>query len=228
MREERKLNKAIQKDGAETQAEILEKLKLKYPQYTEVIECKQQTPKKRRVAVLSALAAAAACVAVVVPCAVLLPKSDNAGGGNGFRYCAQDEYKKDPSEYTIKEYSEKYDSKIHYFDWYDTGEDCMTAYYVSKADNEVLGLWEFAYLPEVDESVELAVTKTDIYLAEHTLVYESTNEQSVSGYTVKWQVLSNGYAGMLENDGYRYIITVETSQNETRLFELVEELLQKN
>lgn len=229
MREERKLNKAIQKDGVDTQSGILDELKRRYPQYVAQAEPKPEPNKRRRMVAISSFAAVAASVAVIVPCAVLLPNRDN-GGGDGdagnIRYCAQGEYSRNDVEYTIGEYRENNNSNFLYFDWYEYGEDCSTVCYVSNSDNEVLCLEEQVYLPESDEFVQLSITKSNIYLSEFDLtITNCQSEHTVDNHTIKWTTNARGAVCVFEDNGYRYFIQIKEGQDENRLFELVAELL---
>ncbi|MDE7164708.1 MAG: hypothetical protein K2O04_04710 [Clostridiales bacterium] len=231
MREEHKLNKAIEQDGVDTQSEILEELKRRYPQYVEQSNKKQTSARKRGFAFISAIAAAAVCVAVIVPCAVLLPNRNSGtdnGGKDNIRYCAQTEYRAlYDVEYTIGEYRENNNRNFLYFDWYEFGEDCNTVCYVSKADNEVLCLEENIYLPTSEEFVQISLTKTNVYLSMFDVVFADCNsEYMVDNHTVKWVVNEAKARCIFEDGGYRYFIQVEPTKDENRLFELVEKLLQ--
>ncbi|MDE7406388.1 MAG: hypothetical protein K2M89_05910 [Clostridiales bacterium] len=230
MREEHKLNKAIKQDGIDTQSEILDELKRRYPQYVEQSGNKQAPARKRIFAFISAIAAAAVCVAVIVPCAVLLPNRNNGvanGGKDNIRYCKQDEYEKKYVEYTILEYRESNNRNYLYFDWYEFGEERETVCYSSNADNEVLCLEERVYLPENDEFVQLSITKSNIYLSElDTTIASCTSEQSVGNNAVKWGIKEGDALCIFEDNGYRYFIKIKQGQDENRLFELVAELLE--
>ncbi|MDE6029788.1 MAG: hypothetical protein K2F90_05690 [Clostridiales bacterium] len=230
MREERKLNKAIKKDGIDTQSDILEELKRRYPQYDEQSEVKQAPARKRRFAFISALAAAAVCAAIVVPCAVFLPNGNNGvdnGGKDNNRYCTQDEYVIHDVEYTILEYRENNGCNFLYFNWYEIGEDFNTACYTSIVDNEVLCLQEQAYLPQSDELVQLSITKSNVYLSEFDIIIEGcVNKYSVDNHTAKWGIKKDNAYCILEYDGYRYFIRIEEGQDENRLFDLVTKLLE--
>lgn len=231
MREENKLNKAIKQDGIDTQSEILEDLKRRYPQYVEQSHKKQAHVRKRKFAFISAIAAAAVCVAVIVPCAVLLPNK-NIGTGNGekeyIRYCKQDEYSITESvEYTIGEYRENNNLNFLYFDWYEIGEECITSCYTSNLDNEVLCLEERVYLPEKDEFVQISITQANVYLSVFDDRFNFCDkEHKVDNHSVKWSI-NQGYAFCIfEDNGYRYFIQIKKGQDESRLFDLVAELLE--
>ncbi|MDE7107115.1 MAG: hypothetical protein K2O39_02210 [Clostridiales bacterium] len=230
MREEHKLNKAIKQDGIETQSEILEELKRRYPQYVEQSDKKQDSVKKRRFAFISAIATVAVCIAVIVPCAVLLPNRNNGtdnGGKENIRYCKQDEYEKSYVEYTIGEYRKTNNRKFLYFDWYEAGEDFNTSCYTSKVDNEVLCLEEQAYLPQPNIFVQYSITKSNVYLSAFDSTIEHCRmEQNISNHTVKWDVNNSLASCIFEDNGYRYFIQIEQGQDENRLFELVTELLE--
>lgn len=230
MREERKLNKAIKQDGIDTQSEILEELKRRYPQYVEQSDKKQAPVKKRRFAFIYAIAVAAVCVAVIVPCAVLLPNRDNGvdnGGKENIRYCTQNEYYKDDAEYTIREYRENNNLNFLYFDWYEIGEECITSCYISNSDNEVLCLEEQVYLPEEGELVQLSITKSNVYLDVFDLAFERCkNEDSFKNHTVKWDVNNAAATCIFEDNGYRYFIRIEPGQGKDRLFWWVSKLLE--
>lgn len=228
MHEEYKLNKEIKQDGVDTQSEILDELKRRYPQYVKQSGNKQAPAKKRRLAVISAIAAVVACVAIIVPCAVLLPDRDNGknSGKDNIRYCTQEEYEKNYVEFTIGEYRETNNLNFLCFDWYGVGEDFSTSCYTSISDNEILCLAEQAYLPRSDEYVQLSITKANVYLSE----FDSTisiciNKQSVENHAVKWIVNGQDAICIFEDNGYRYFIQIELGQDENRLFELVSELL---
>ncbi|MDE5562515.1 MAG: hypothetical protein K2J01_03085 [Clostridiales bacterium] len=231
MREEDKLNKMIRQDGINTQSEILEELKRRYPQYVEHSDKKQATVRKRKFAVILAIAAAAVCVAVIVPCAVLLPNKNNGtdnGGKDNNRYCTQDDYEvTEGVEYTIGEYRENSNLNFLYFDWYELGEECVTVCYTSKSDNEVLCLEERVYLPEKDEFVQLSITRSNVYLSEFaTTITNCNREYVVKNHTVNWDINDSIATGIFEDNGYRYFIQVKLVQDENRLFELVAELLE--
>ncbi len=228
MRVEKKLNKAIKQDGIDTQSEILEELKRRYPQYVKQSDKKQAPVKKRRFAFISAIAAAAVCVAVIVPCVVLLPRNNGGGigGKENIRYCTQGEYDKGNVEYTIGEYRETNNLNFLYFDWYEFGEDFRTFCYTSNSDNEVLGLEEQTYLPQSDEFVQLSITKTNVYLDVLDLIIgKCQNEDYVDNHKVAWSVAGEYATCIFENSGYRYFIQIEQGKDENRLFELVAELL---
>lgn len=230
MREENKLNKAIKQDGIDTQSEILEGLKRRYPQYVEQSDKKQVPTRKRRFAFISAIAAAAVCVAIIVPCAVLLPNRNNGaetGGKENIRYCAQGEYEQSPMQYTIGEYRKNNNLKFLYFDWYEFGEEFETVCYISNSDNEVLCLEEQVYLPEEGELVKLSITKANTYLSAFDFTLKSCNkEQLVYKHLVKWSVNEEDAACIFVDNGYRYFIQILQGQDENRLFELVTELLE--
>lgn len=230
MREEDKLNKAIKQDGIDTQSEILEELKRRYPQYVEQSDKKHAPVRKRRFAFISAIAAAAVCVAVIVPCAVLLPNRDNGAGNGGkenIRYCAHDEYRKDNVEYTLIEYRENKKLNYLYFDWYELCEERRTCCYVSNVNKEVLGLEEQVYLPQLDEVVQLSITKVNIYLSTFdSIISNCQSQQSIDNHVVKWGVKGEDAACIFEDNGYRYFIQIKSGQDENRLFELVVELLE--
>lgn len=230
MRAEQKLNKAIKKDGVDTQSEIREELKRRYPQYFEQSAGKKQAPvKKRKTAVIFAFAAVAVCAAIVVPCAVLLPNRGstvNNGGNESNRYCTQDDYHKENAEYTIGEYRENNNRNFLYFDWYEYGEDCSTVCYISNSDNEVLGLEENIYLPESDEFVRLSLTKANVYLSVFDVIIADCNsEYTVDNHTVKWVVNEAKSLCIFEDGGYRYFIQILPGEDENRLFDMVAELL---
>ena len=230
MREERKLNKAIKQDGIDTQSEILENLKRRYPQYVKQSDTKQTPVKKRRFAIISAIASVAVCAAIVVPCAVLLPNRNNGGDNGGkdnIRYCAQGEYEKIEVQYTIGEYRENNDLSFLYFDWYKLGEDCKTFCYTSILDNELLCLAEQAYLPQSDEVVQLSITKSNVYLSEFdTTISNCDSEYTVENHTVKWSITGAEAICIFEDKEYRYFIRIVQGSDENRLFELVAELLE--
>lgn len=230
MREEKKLNKAIRQDGIDTQSEILDELKRRYPQYVEQSDKKQATVKKRRFAFISAVAAAAVCVAIIVPCAVLLPKNNNSGNNgenDNIRYCAQGEYTKQQYEYTIFDYRENNNLNFLYFNWYELGEDCITYCYTSNSNNEVLGLEEQAYLPQSDEFVQLSITKKNVFLEEFDSVLASCqSERTVDNVLVKWGVKGANALCLFEDGGYRYFLQIKQGKDENRLFELVTELFE--
>lgn len=231
MREENKLNKAIKQDGIETQKDILDELKRRYPQYVGQSGKKQAPVRKRRIAVISALAAVVACVAIIVPCAVLLPNRNNSPGAgkNNDRYCTQKEYEKSPVQYTIKEYRENHKLNFLYFDWYELGEGRETVCFISNVDNEVLCLEEQVYLPEKDEFVQLSITKSNVYLSEFDATRANcTGKQTVYNHTVKFDVTGTVATGIIEDNGYRYFVQVFPVQDEESLFDKVKELLEKN
>ncbi|MDE6201032.1 MAG: hypothetical protein K2M47_04045 [Clostridiales bacterium] len=232
MREEQKLNKAIKQDGIDTQSDILDELKRRYPQYVAQSEKKQITAKKRKFAFFSAIAAAVVCVAVIVPCVVLLPNRDNGAGNGGkedVRYCTQAEYEKRYADYTIGEYRTSNNRDFLYFDWYEFGEDFSTICYINKSDEEVLGLEEQAYLPQSSEVVQLSITKANVYLSIFDSTIEYCNmERNVSNHLVKWSINAKEATCIFEDNGYRYFIQIAQGQDENRLFELVAELLEKN
>ena len=226
MREEYKINKAIKQDGIDTQSDLLDELKRRYPQYVEPSVNKQVPVRKKRAAVIFALAAAAACLAIIVPCAVLLPNHNN--GNENDRYCGIDDYRiLYDVEYTIGEYRENKNRNFLCFDWYEWGEDCNTVYYVSNSDNEVLCLEENIYLPQSDEFVQLSITKANVYLSAFDSIIEYCNlKHTVSNHTVKWTIKEEYAFCLFEDGGYRYFIRVEQGKDENRLFELVTELLE--
>ena len=229
MREERKLNKAIKQDGIETQSEILEELKRRYPQYVKQSDNKQAPARKRRFAFISAIAAVVVCVAIIVPCAVLLPNRNNGGngGGDNIRYCTQSDYKKDDVDFTIAEYRASHSLEFLYFDWYEIGEEFITSCYTSNSDNEVLCIEELAYLPQSNEFIQLSITKTNVYLSTFdSTISGCTNEQSVGNHAVKWAIRGEGATCIFEDNGFRYFIRIKQGQDENRLFELVAELLE--
>ncbi|MDE5592638.1 MAG: hypothetical protein K2I75_01755 [Clostridiales bacterium] len=230
MREENKLNKLIKQDGIDTQSDILEELKRRYPQYVEQSGNKRVTARKRKFAFISAIAAVAVCVAVIVPCVVLLPNRNDgigSGGKENIRYCTQSEYEKSNVQYTIGEYRENNNLNFLYFDWYDFGDEFNTYCYTSHSDNEVLCLEEQAYLPEKDEFVQLSITKANVYLSTFdSTISNCTNEQTIGNHTVKWRVKGEEATCVFEDDGYRYFIQVKPAEDENRLFELVTELLE--
>ncbi|MBD5131276.1 MAG: hypothetical protein HDT28_01585 [Clostridiales bacterium] len=233
MREENKLNRAIKQDGANTQADILDELRRRYPQYIDQSDSPKVSVRKKRVAVISAFAVVAVCAAIVVPCAVLLPNRDNGGNNDGdgnIRYCTQDEYSVvDDVEYTIGEYCEGNNFNFLYFDWYESGEDRYTSCYISNLDNEVLCLKERVYLPQSDEMVQLSITKSNVYLSIFDFNLDSCDkEHTVNNHVVKWSVDIEEAVCIFEDGGYRYFISIEQGQDENRLFELVAELLEKN
>lgn len=230
MREERKLNKAIKQDGINTQSEILEELKRRYPQYVEQSDKKQAPARKRILAFISAIATVVVCVAIVVPCVVLLPNR-NSGAGNGgkdnIRYCTQEEYEKNDADYTIGEYRENHNLHFLYFDWYEVGEDFNTYCYTSNADNEILCLEEQTYLPQSNEFVQLSITRANVYLSEFDQpIKKCKNEHVYKNHLLKWSVNDTASTCILENNGYRYFIQILQGQDENRLFELVAELLE--
>lgn len=229
MHEERKLNKLIKQDGIDTQSEILDELKRRYPQYVAQSDKKQSAVKKRKFAFIYALAVAA-CVAIVVPCAVLLPNkndgSDNCGKAND-RYCTQDEYSMYYVDYTIEEYRESNRRDFLYFDWYEFGEGLETVCYTSNEDNEVLCLEERVYLPEKDEFVQLSITKKNVYLSVHDSVFTYCDiEQEIRNHLVKWAIKEANSFCIVEDKGYRYFIQIVQGEDENRLFELVAELFE--
>ncbi len=227
MRQERKLEKAIQRDGEQSQSDILDELKRRYPQYTKQADSKQATVKKRRIAVFSSLAAVAACLAIILPCSLLLPNHQPNGGGSENYYCAIGQYEKIASEYTLREYSEIHNSNISYFDWYDTAEDCFTECFIRIKSKKTLGIQESAYNPETDEFIELSVTKSNVYLGGLESYFQScVNEQVVFNCLVRWNVIIDYSICIFEHNGYRYFIKIDGGQDENRLFELVEDLLQ--
>lgn len=232
MREEHKLNKAIKQDGVDTQSEILDELKRRYPQYVEQSDKKRVDVRKRKRAFIFAFAAVVACTAIVVPCSVLLPDRNNGGngGGNGnIRYCTQRDYSKADVEYTIGEYRENNNLNFLYFDWYELCEERRTFCYTSNSDNEVLCLAENVYLPESDEFVQLSITKENVYLSEFDqFIDRCKNERSFYSHVVKWVVNEDDAISIFEHGGYRYFIRVLVGQDENRLFEFVAELLGKN
>lgn len=228
MREEQKINKALERDGINTQSEILDELKRRYPQYVKQSETKREPNKKRRVAVIATLAAVAASVAIIVPCALLLPNKGDDGKND--YYCAQGEYSEGACEYTLREYSENYcGGNILYFDWYDVAEDLITTCYIRNNDKEVLCVEECGYLVDSDELIYLSVTKSNVYLSMFDAkINECKKKQSVDDHTVKWNLNGNEVACIFEDSGYRYFIRIPQGQDENRLFELVTELLEKN
>ena len=229
MREERKLEKMIQRDGERTQSDILDELKRRYPQYTKRTGKKQSAVKKRRVAVLSTFAAVAACLAIILPCSLLLPNKQPTGGGSNIYYCSFEEYEKSLSESTLREYSKNNDYSILFFDWYNTAEELLTNNFVRITDKQVLCVQELAYNPVTDEILMISVTKANVYLDEFdTLIDTCKNEHTVLTKTVKWYVADDGAYCIFEHNGYRYFIKIEAGQDENRLFALVEELLVKN
>lgn len=229
MREEKKLKKAIMQDGIDTQADILEELKRRYPQYVRQSDSKQPRAAKRRVAVFSALAAVAVCAAIIVPCAVLLPNRSNNGGNDNYRYCTQDEYSKNRVEYTILEYRENNNLNFLYFDWYEFCEDRNTFCYTSKSDNEVLGLEEQVFLPELDKTVQLSITKANIYLSAFAITIDNCKtHQIIQNHTISWNIDSQDAFCIFEDGGYRYFIQILQEQDENMLFDLVDKLLETN
>lgn len=228
MRQERKLEKAIQRDGAQTQSDILEELKRRYPQYTKQESNKQPAIKKRRIAVFSSLAAVAACLAIILPCALLLPNRSPHGGGSDIYYCSAEEYKVIPSKYTLAEYSKKYNGSILYFKWYETVEEPSTNSFVRISDDKILCVQESAYNPETDEVIMISVTKVGVYLDEFDIdIQNCKSKRIVTDTLVKWNKDIDYSICIFENNGYRYFLQIEAGQDENRLFALVDELLQK-
>lgn len=230
MREEHKLNKAIQQNGVDTQSDILDELKRRYPQYAEQPEDKQVPVRRRRFAFISAVAAVAVCVAIVVPCAVLLPNRNTDSGNGGkenIRYCKQGEYDENVAQYTIREYREDNNRNFLYFDWYETGEDIYTVCYISNVDDEVLCLEEQAYLSDKDEFVQLSITKSNVYLSKFDTSFQRCQWiKSVDNHEVKWAISLTNALCIFEDNGYRYFILIDQEQDENKLFELVAELLE--
>lgn len=224
MREEDKLYKAIKQDGIDTQSEILEELKRRYPQYVEQSNSQNVSVGKRKIAIISALATVAVCLAIVLPCVLLLPNHDD---GDNIRYCAQGEYEKSSVQYTIGEYREQSGLKFLYFDWYEQGEDCSTSFYISNSGDEVLCWEESIYLIQSNEFVQLSITKDNVYLSAFDFNIKSCDEEHVvDNHTVKWAVIGDVALSIFEDNGYRYFIQIEEGQDENRLFELVAELLE--
>ena len=231
MREEQKLNNALERDGINTQTEILNELKLRYPQYVKQSDIKSNKNTKRKVAIISSLAAVAASVAIIVPCAVLLPNKGGSGNNNvnNDYYCEQGEYSLGDFEYTLREYNENCGGNILYFDWYDIAEAYQTDCYVRNADNEILCIEEWMFLAESDELIYLSVTKSNVYLSMFDYTIKHCNkEQSVDNHTVKWTIDTSNALCIFEDHGYRYFIQISQGQDENRLFKLVSELLKKN
>lgn len=227
MRAERKLKKAIMRDGIGTQSDMLEELKRKYPQYVERSD-ENERNKRRKPALIISLAATAACAAIIVPCAVLLPNRNGNDDHGKILYCTQDEYEAVDVNYTIEQYRQENGLNFLYFDWYEIGEDCTTIGFISKVDSEVLCLSESVFLPQQEEFVQLSITKDIVYLSEFdTTISSCNNEQQVSGHTVKWGTTETEVQCIFEENGYRYFIRVLPGQDENRLFELVGELLEK-
>ena len=227
MREERKLENAIQRDGEQSKSKVLEEIKRRYPQYNEQAVNKQTAIKKRRLAVFSTLATVAASLAIILPCALLLPNRNSGGGGSDIYYCSAEEYKVIESEYTLKSYNEKNNGNILFFDWYDTAEERVTSCYVRIEDEKILGMQESAYRPETDEFIELSVTKSNVFLDSlDSIIQSCVYEHNVNDFLVKWRVDVDYANCIFENAGYRYFIQIAEGQDENRLFALVEELLQ--
>lgn len=228
MREEKKVIEAIKQDGINTQGDILEKLKRKYPQYTERSDGKKKRSKKRKTTLIISFAALAACAAIIVPCAVLLPDKDE---NNDIitRYCTQNEYSKEKSEYTMRDHSENTGGNILYFDWYDELEDYTAYRYVDNVDNEILCFGESVFWVNFGDPIIFYVTKSNVYLSMFdNMIANCKNEQIVGDHAVKWVVNENSAQCIFEDNGNRYFITILQSQDENRLFELVGELLGKD
>lgn len=236
---EKDLHKIIRDGGARDNTLLVDALKAKHPELAtaEASAHDRNRIYKRLTAVFTTLSVAEAVALVLVPSLLLsggnssLPPADNGvitpsnydwwgGYGGG----SPDYQETRTNYYSLQEYNQANNTSFLFFSTVDYD---YRIYEISSAyTDEFLGLQiDFKYEYD-EESIGYKVCDKGVtidLLSSHISI--CTNESAISDCTVKWGETAWGSSyGIFSYDNYDYYIFV--SNDKSRLFELIQELLE--
>ncbi len=227
MFEERKLLKLMEKDCEERRERNLQRLKEMHPELFPAVEKSEKKKfNKKWFGLIVPTASVAAGLAIVLPI-VLVGNNAVVPPQPNDRYCSLSEYSLVQVDETIEQYNENSGECYCYFDWYDVSEDIYSSHYVDNDSQEILGVTENMYNYVLNEKIEISATPKNILLEELEAKKEMCSNQNViDDNLVMWNKIDIHLFGVVEDDNYRYFVTLYYSNDENQLFTLIEELLQ--
>lgn len=224
---EKDLHKIIRDNGGRDNTLLVNALKAQHPELKSA-EAPTRNRRSRKfkslVAVFATMSAAAVAAIVLIPTLLL---------SNNKHIEEQDYYTgiSDISTYTttildctIQEYNEKNGTDILYLNC-ENAIDYMLIQYNEKTTNAFSGLSVRYTDANTGDRIEYIVCAddSDIYFLQYNKTI-CTNEQVICGYSVKWTAGNNSAYGIFSYGQYDYHVILKNN-NQTRLFELIEELI---
>lgn len=224
---EKDLHKIIRNNGGRDNTLLVNALKAQHPELkTEQSPMRNRHSRKFKslVAIFATMSAAAVAAIVLIPTLLL---TNNKHGKEQDHYIgspAIPAYTTTILDCTIQEYNEKNGTDILYFNC-ENAIDFMIIQYNKKTTNTFLGLSVRYTDANTDDKIEYIACSddSDIYFLKYNKIL-CTNEQVIGGYSVKWTAGNNSAYGIFSYGHYDYHIMLKNN-NQTRLFELIQELL---
>ncbi len=229
---EKDLHKLIREKSSGDNTELVNALMDKHPELagsSEKSSDRERNKKiaaRRRAAVFARLATVAVLAVIVSPTLLLKteggetsPSPSNTPSGLANKpYTMSDLY------CTVQEYNDLYNTNFLFFEWEKEVE--FTAFeYNYRYYQGFLGL-DYIYKGKPDRFIEYQISADDNtldFLKKKKELY--INRSTVMNIRVEWMKQDDKVRGFFEFGGYSYYLTLNSSSDESRLFELVEELL---
>lgn len=144
-----------------------------------------------------------------------------------FRYCTVNDYYLEVTNENLKQYKEKNNLNLLYFDFYDVTEYFADTQYKLNDTNEVICLYEEIY----DENfafINLFITDNKTDLDAVKFIINASNKQTeINSVNINYGVDLNIICANFEYGGYKYYLSVDYEQSEEQyLLNLLTQLLQ--
>lgn len=224
---EKDFHKIIRETGSNDNDVLYKALAQRHPEIKPQANASDGKPPKKFNARF--LVAVCASVAAVVSVAILAPAlllnngdvSDNDAHNTPSRKYAEAQL-----FCTVAEYNEINNTGFLFFDW-DNVTDYRLIEYSHISTEAFLGLSVSFVNSDTSDSIEYAVfkEKEPLNFVENHLKI-CTKESAVSGRSVKWTTVNNNAYGIFNYSDYDYYVTLKNNPDETRLFELIQTMLQ--
>lgn len=153
--------------------------------------------------------------------AIFIPRKSK----DKIRFCSQNDYTSEMSDFTLKDYSLQMGGKLLYFDWYDDTEFYNNYVLKLNSTGEIICYQEVIYDNAEGYAIYIYITdtKTEIDFLNH---YKTCNESEIiNGVEVKYSVGDTcEYATFIFKD-FKYYIDVSEAESSALLLSYIEQLL---
>ncbi|MCH5155733.1 MAG: hypothetical protein J1F69_03925 [Clostridiales bacterium] len=234
---EKDLHKIIRETGSEDNDILYKALAEEHPELKREVSADKSAPAKRsvawRTAVFASLAVSlvlnvgltTALTTTIISTELNSDKTKDDNSGQNSPSFTRD-YTTELWDCTVNEYNEKNGTSFLCFDL-DSVDGCYVVEYTHVKTGEFLGLKAKVCLTDADEVINYVICPDNYMLS--FLNYNvriCKNEATVAGHSVKWAAKYRESLGIFSHNGYDYYFTLQEKEDETRLFELIEILLE--
>lgn len=223
---EDKFHKLIQTHGQKERDSILEDIYAQMPELAPNSKpVKKRMSLRQKLFISMPIVTVGVCAAIVLPCVLINNTPTHEIIEPTFNYVTANDYRVSNVN-NIKEYGEKNNITFEYFDWYAFADYDMANVFTKKSNDKFLAISETLFNTQTNEEIRLFITdKVNLVESLQSIINDCDQKSQIDNISILWGLSNNDINGIIERGEYKYIVTLYSSNDENRLFELVNELL---